>query len=741
MKKFFVLIFLFVNLNLSAEILEKVEVKGNNRISAETIIVYGEISINKDYSAFDLDLVLKNLYKTNFFEDIKISLSNRVLDIEVKEYPVINSVDLRGEKSNAVKEKVLTQLNLKANESFIENKLSEDIAKLKKIYASIGFNFITAETKIERFDNNRINLVHFLEKGKKTNIQKINFTGDKKIKEKRLRDVIVSEEMKFWKFLSKNTYLNFNNIELDKRLLINYYKSLGYYDVVILTDNAEISKKNNTILTYTINAGTRYRIAKISTNVSDVLDKEAFIPLKKNFSKVTGKYYSPFIVKKLLDDLDYLIADNDLQFIEHSVNEILEGESIEIKINVYEGDKKLVEKINIIGNKVTDESVIRSTLLIDEGDPFNKLKLDQSVAKLKSRNLFGSVKVNTTEGSELNQKIIDISVEEKPTGEISAGAGIGTGGGNVAFSISENNWLGKGVNVKSSIDVSKETFTGGVSVSDPNYKFSGNSLNYFVRNSSNDKPDSGFKNNIITTGIGTSFERYRNVYLSPGLSLSYDDLQVQSNASESLKKQKGAFTDLSFDYSISTDKRNRVYAPTNGYLTSFSQTIPVYADSPFIKNAVSFSSYKSFSENAIGSFKFRTSAIHGLNDNDVRISKRVKLSSYKLRGFESGKVGPKDGLDYVGGNYSMSTNFELSLPKLLPESTKTDVGLFLDAGNLWGVDYSDAIDDSNKIRSSAGVATSWISPVGPMSFIFSKNITKATTDQTESFNFRLGTTF
>ena len=194
-------------------------------------------------------------------------------------------------------------------------------------------------------------------------------------------------------------------------------------------------------------------------------------------------------------------------------------------------------------------------------------------------------------------------------------------------------------------------------------------------------------------------------------------------------------------YDILLDNRDRVYAPTDGYISRFSQAIPLYADSPYIKNAYNFSKYKSFSSNAIGTFKFYAAAISGLNDKDVRISKRINLPSNKLRGFESGKIGPKDGKDYVGGNYAMSSNFELSLPNFLPESTKTDVGLFLDFGNIWKIDYDETLDDSNKIRSSAGINTSWISPVGPMTFILSQNISKASTDVTQFFNFRLGTTF
>ena len=742
MMKYLLIITMFLNFNLSAEIVKKLEVEGNIRISAETIKVYGDINLNKDYSAFDLDKILKNLYDTDFFTNVKVSIKNGVLTINVKEYTVINNVDIQGEKSTKIIESLLDNVKLKSKGSFIKNQLTSDIKIIKKLYSSIGFNFATVEAKVENFDNNRINLTYFIEKGKKTNIAKINFIGDKKIKEKRLRDVIASEEKKFWKFLSKNTFLSKRNIDLDKRLLINYYKSLGFYDVQVLSSNAEVSKDNFTTLTYTINAGNRYRINKISTNISEVLDKNLFLPLEKNFKKTVGKYYSPFTVKKLLDELDLLIADNDLQFIEHSVNEVLDEESIEIKINIYEGNKELVERINILGNSVTNESVVRGELLLDEGDPFNSLKLEQSVSRIKARNIFGAVKVDTISGKNKDQKIINIIVEEKPTGEISAGAGVGTAGGSLGFKVSENNWLGRGVGLTTSVDVSKETFTGSLSIINPNYNFSGNSVGISVENTSNDKTKtSGYKNNILSGTLGTKFEQYKNVYLAPALTYSYDDLKVDSTASKALQKQKGTFSDLSFDYKVSLDKRNRAYGTTEGYISTFNQAFPIYADSPYIRNSYNFSKYKALTPDLIGNFKFYTAAINGLSDKDVRINKRMNLSSSRLRGFEPGKIGPKDGDDYVGGNYTMASNFEINLPNILPESTKTDIGLFLDIGNLWGVDYDSSLDGSNKIRSTAGVNTQWLSPVGPMSFIFARNITKASTDVTQGFKFQLGTTF
>ena len=180
--------------------------------------------------------------------------------------------------------------------------------------------------------------------------------------------------------------------------------------------------------------------------------------------------------------------------------------------------------------------------------------------------------------------------------------------------------------------------------------------------------------------------------------------------------------------------------PTSGNIITFRQTLPLFADKKFIANTLSASAYKSITENVIGASKFYFSAINGVDDN-VRLSKRTGLSSKRLRGFEKNKIGPRDGKDHVGGNYSAALNFEANLPNLLPDSTNMDVGLFLDFGNVWGVDYDSSLPNSNKLRSSTGVAASWISPVGPMTFILSTNLSKAPTDETESFNFSLGTTF
>ena len=743
--KFFlkiILIFFTLSVFLKAEPVSKIVINGNKRVSDETIKVYSGIQEGKsDFSRKDLDNILKNIYETNFFKNVNVEIKDKTLFIELQEYPVINQLVLIGEKANKIKDQIKKIIKLKEKGSFIQNDLNEDLNTIKSLYASIGYNFSEIKAKIRKIDENNLDFIFEIDRGDVTKIFKISFFGDKKIKEKRLRDIIASEEDKFWKFITRNTRFSENLINLDKRLLINYYKSIGYYDVQVTSSSAEVLNTKKVNINYTINAGKRFTINKITTNVDNVFDKKLFFPLEKTYNKYIGDYYSPFKIKKILDEIDDLIEKNNLQFVEHQVQENVEDDKIFLSFNIIEGEKVLIERINILGNNVTNENVVRSELLVDEGDPLTDITLNKSIAKIKSRNIFKTVVSEVKNGSKDNLKIIDIRVEEKPTGEISAGAGIGTNGGSFAINVSENNWLGEGKRVNFSVEVAEDTLKGEINYQNPNYDLLGNSINYNLTNVTNDKPDQGYENKLFSTGISTSFEQFKNIYTNLGLDLSYDDLRTTSNASSSLKKQSGEFTELAGKYGFSYDQRDRAFMPTDGSIVGFSQNFPILADKPFIGNTFFSSTYYSFNENVTGAAKLYISAINGLNDENVRISKRKNLSSSRLRGFEKGKVGPVDSNDHVGGNYATALNLEANLPNFLPESTNTDISFFLDAGNVWGVDYDDSIDDSNQIRSSTGLAASWLSPLGPMTFIFASNISKASTDKTEFFNFNLGTSF
>ena len=742
--KFYVfLILIFTSINLQAEILRKVEISGNERITNETILVYGDVQKNKDYSQEDINNLIKRLYETKFFSKISTNFSNGVLKITVEENPIINSIVIQGEETKKYREAILSLLSLKEKGSYIKSDVKNDLQIFKSFYQSLGYYSPKIETRIQEVENrkNLLNLIFSVEKGEREKISKIYFIGDKKIKTKRLRDVIASEESKFWKFISRNVYLNDERIELDKRLLKNYYLSKGYYDVQILSSNVFLKEKEGIELTFSINAGKRYRIKKLYTNIDPVFKKSIFKPLESHFKKYAGTYYSPLKITNILEEIDEIVDDNEMQFVQHSVSETIDEDFIDIEFKIFEGRKVQIERVNIKGNNVTNDSVVRSELLLDEGDPFSKIKLEKSISKLRARGIFKTVKHKILDGSSSDLKVMEIIVEEKPTGEISAAAGTGTEGTSFQFGLKENNYLGKGLRVDSSIDISKNSIRGGIDIVDPNYNYSGNSVDFGVSSKKTDRADSGYENTVTSLGIGTRFEQYDQLFLSPRISITYDSLKVESSASSNLKKQEGTFTDLMFTYGIQKDGRDRAFMPTSGTLYGFTQGLPVYAeDQASIFNRFTSNTYHAFSDNVIGAFKFYAAGIVATEDH-VRISKRLHIPSRRLRGFESRKIGPVDSGDYVGGNYAAALNFEAALPNLLPEATQTDVAAFFDVGNLWHVDYDNSVGQSSVIRSSTGIATNMYTPIGPLNFVFAQDLSAAESDVTQSFKFEIGTSF
>ena len=744
LKKIFVIVFayfIFFNVNSYSEVVNKVEVNGNIRISQETIMVFGDISIGKDYQGADVNLLIKKLYDSNFFSDISVELKNNKLTIFVKENPLIESINIEGEKAEKHKNKIKELLLLREKSSFIENNIKHDINQVKTFYRNLGFYFVKIDTSIEKLEKNKVKINFSVDKGEKAKISKIYFLGDKKIRDKKLRDVITSDESRFWKFLSRNVYLNKSRIELDKRLLKNFYRNKGYYEANISSSNVEYLEGEGFVLTYSINAGDRYRFKKIFANVSEALDKNAFLSLESEFNKLVGKYYSQQKLNNLLEEIDKLTERKELQFINHSVLETLEDKGVEVKINIFEGKKVIIERINIVGNSVTNDSVIRGEMIVDEGDPFSALLVNKSINEIKARRIFGAVNYKMLPGSSDDLKVLEINVEEQATGEIMAGAGVGTDGTSFQFAVSENNWLGRGVKLESSLNLSAEQISGNILINNPNYKFTDKMLKAGFDVSSTDRSaSSGFESSKTGFVIGTGFEQYEDLFFTPEITLAFEEIEVDESASTSIKNMEGDFFNMDFMYGLTLDKRDQSWKPTEGYRSTFRQSLPIIQDSSAIENALHITAYHDFSDDVIGSLKFHASTINGLDD-DVRLTKRLYIPRNNLRGFNTRKVGPKDGDDWIGGNYMAGVSAEAQLPNLLPESYRTDISIFLDTGNVWEVDYSDSVDDTNKIRSAFGIGANVFTTIGPLSFVLAQEITSSSTDETEKFNFRLGTSF
>ncbi len=740
------LIFIFFTVISFAETLKKVNISGNKRISDETILSLGKISINKNLKEEDLNIFLKNIYDTNFFSDIKISFENNILKINLVENPIIEDVEIIGIKNKTFLENISSSMILKNRMSFTEEQLNRDINNIKNILKSNGFYFSDVKSSVVKNEElNSIQLKVDIKQGDRAKIEKIIFIGDKKIKDKKLLEVIASEEHKFWKFISRKVYLNESLINFDKRLLRNFYLNQGYYNVKILDSFVELDEQASFKLIFNIESGEKFYFNNFSLTLPDDYKKKDFDKINKIFKKLKNKKYSINSINLILQEIDRIASSRLYDFMNANVQEkVIDGNKIDFNFNINESAKYYVEKINILGNFQTIEEVIRNQLIVDEGDPYNELLFNKSIDQMKSLGIFKTIKSETSSGSNESLKIINIILEEQPTGEIALGAGVGTGGSTLGGGIKEKNFLGKGINLDTNLEISEKSIKGQFIYSKPNFAYSDNTLFTSVQSTSKDfMEDFGYKVSNAGFSLGTKFEQYENFYFSPEIDLSLEDLETNSSASTNLKKQEGSYEDLYFNYGIDYDLRNSSYRSSSGNKTAFYQQLPIVSGNNEITNTFIFTQYKTLNRESdmVGKASLFLRSVNSLDDSDVRISKRAHMPYNRLRGFEKGKIGPVDNSDFVGGNYVTSLNLSTNLPGIFGTIENIDFSYFIDVGNVWGVDYDSSLDDSNFIRSSTGLALDLITPVGPLSFSLTQPITKKSTDKTESFRFNLGTTF
>ena len=442
-----------------------------------------------------------------------------------------------------------------------------------------------------------------------------------------------------------------------------------------------------------------------------------------------------------MKQIDNISVSRLYDFIDATIDtEIVDEDKLDITFSIKESEKFYVKKINILGNNITEERVIRDLLEVDEGDPFNKLLHAKSINNLKAKNIFQKVTTEIVDTKNGNLKNVDIIVEEKATGEILVGAGVGSEGGTAQFSVSENNFLGKGVKLSTGLRISETRLRGNFTIENPNFNYTNKALLTDIFLTDTDKlTDSGYKSTNAGFSLGTAFEQYDDFYFRPNFSTNYEELTTNSSATKKLKDQEGSYFTTTFGYSLDLDKRNQRFQTSDGFRSKFTQRIPIVSESDTLLNGYQVDSYHTLNE-ITASLGLYLRAVTGLSD-DVRISERLSLPRKRLRGFESGKIGPVDANDHIGGNYAASINFQTNLPFLFQSFQSVDFNYFFDAGNVWGVDYSSSIDESNEIRSSTGFGLEWFSPIGPFTFTLAQPITKKSSDQTESFQFNIGTTF
>ena len=733
--------FIFFISTLRAEIIEQINIDGNERISSETIKMFAGVSVSDDLTENDLNQILKKLYNTNFFDLVSIKISNKILTISVKENPIIQNINYDGIKSSEILENLKKNVILKPRSSFNEVLLDKDKTNIKSYLKNIGYYFSKIEISIVELEDNKINLNYNISLGEKAKIKRISFIGNKIFKDKKLKGVILSEEYKSWKFLSGKKYLNEEMIAYDERLLKNFYLNKGYYNVVINSSFAKMTDNQSFELIYNVEANPKLFFGNLKMDLPDDFSKSNYVEIEKFFEELKDEPYSINRIEDIVEKIETITINEQYESVKASINEKIVSNKININFKIEETEKFFIERINIFGNNVTREAVIRNQIEIDEGDPFNEILYLKSINNIKALNFFENVEGEILSGTEFNTKIININITEKATGEIFAGVGTGTDGSSFSFGVKENNYLGRGVKLDSNLKISEERIKGKFLVSNPNYKNSDKNLDLSLEATSIDRlGTSGYKSNVTGFSIGTQFEYLDDLRLGLSTRNTIEKIDVDASASDRQKKQDGNYFDSFIGLDFFYDKRNQKYETTSGFFSNYNLSMPILSDTNTLTNAYNYKIFKELYENNISTLSFMFKGASSLSGDDIKLSERLYIPGRKLRGFESGRIGPKDGSDYIGGNYITSINATTTIPKILENVQSVDIVMFADAANIWGVDYDSSLD-KNGIRSSVGLGLDWLTPVGPLTFSFAQPITKEPTDIEETFRFNIGTSF
>ena len=510
MTRFIIIFFLILTNSLFAEI-KKVSVIGNVRVNTSTI----ESLVDKKIANVDsiyINNLTKKIYDTDFFSDVKISFNQDVLSINVVENPIVNFFYINGIKDSDL-DQVNKIITLKENSIFSSAKLKKDIEATKEFLNASGYYQASINPEVIKVDNNQVNLIINIDKKEISKIKNIYFIGNKFFSNSQLMGVITSSEDGWWKFFSTSA-LSEQRIEYDKQLLKEFYKSKSFYDVQIESAFASVDKNNNFTLTFSINSGKKYKFGDYDLKITGLSLKETDSNEIKNISNklLKNEFYSPLIINKLSKQITDFLESKRYGNFEINIQDSKAGEDkINVIVQLNEGQKSLINKINIQGNTITEEKVIRDNLIIAEGDQINSYKIKKSIDNVKSKQLFSKVDYKIEDSDKKNFKDFNLFVKEQPTGNISAGVGYGTNGGLFEASVNERNFLGQGINLNFTGRLSADIVKGELSYVDPNYINSNKELAASLFSEVDDYKNSGYQNKRAGTRVAIKYEIYDKI--------------------------------------------------------------------------------------------------------------------------------------------------------------------------------------------------------------------------------------
>ncbi|NPD17542.1 outer membrane protein assembly factor BamA [Xinfangfangia sp. D13-10-4-6] len=749
-----------------------VSVEGNERVDASTILSYAGIGRGQQVSAGALNDAYQRINGSGLFETVEIIPQGNTLVIRVKEYPFINVINFEGNK-RLKDEDLATMVKSQSRRVFSPSTAEADAAAIAEMYRSRGRIAATVTPRVIKRDGNRVDLVFEITEGKVVEIETLSFVGNRAYSDRRLRQVLQTKQAGLLRaIIQKDTYIA-ERIDLDKQLLTEFYRSRGYIDFQVLDASAEVSRERDaTFVTFTIREGQQYSIGNITT-VSEVEGVNA-----ADFADVqkikTGQTWNPALIDNNIARMENLALRKGLNFVrvEPRVTRDDRNQRVNIEFAVVRGEKVFVERIDIEGNATTLDQVVRRQFRTVEGDPFNPREIRQSAERIRALGFFSDARVNAEPGSAPDQVVVNVDVDEQPTGSLGFGLSYSVASGaGVSVNFSESNFLGRGQAIGFSVSTSSDNQSSSFSFTEPALFGRDLSLSFglFYRTTDSDHALYNTRNAGFSVALGFPLGDQSRFSLRYRLSRDnifdleadeFDNTTVPPTPvdirSPIIRRETdaGALVSSSIGYSYDYDTRITGLDPTRGFLFRFGQDIGgLGGDTKFLTTTVfAMAEQKVWNEEVTLRAIFEGGHIHDLGDTGTRVTDRFFMRG-KMRGFEPNGIGPRDGTDNedaLGGNVFAVARFESEFPLGLPEEYGIMGGAFVDVGSVWSLTDTcglqcrsggENVDDGFKPRVAVGVSVLWDTPVGPLRFNFSKAVKKEDYDREQTFDLTVSTKF
>jgi len=736
-----------------------VVIEGNVRVDPATVLSFAGISRGEEVSAAALNDAYQRIANSGLFASVEVIPQGSTLLIRVEEYPIVNVISFEGNKR--LKDEQLAELvQSQARRVYAPNLAESDAAAIAEAYRVSGRIAASVTPKIIRRSENRVDLVFEIAEGRVVEVERLSFVGNRAFSDRRLRQVLETKQAGFLRSLIQRDTFVAERLEVDKQVLTEFYLSRGYIDFQILDAGAEVSRERDaTFLTFTIREGLPYAIGNVST-VSEIegVDAAEFAAVQKIRA---GQTYTPLVVDNNITRMETLALRKGLNFVrvEPRITRNDRGQLVDIEFAIVRGERIFVERIDIGGNATTLDQVIRRQFRTVEGDPFNPREIRQSAERIRALGFFSDAQVDAQPGSGPDQVVVNVDVEEQPTGSLSFGLSYSVANGtgfNIGFS--ESNFLGRGQRLSLSLSSGTDSQNSSFSFTEP--ALLGRDLSFsigaYYRTSDSENAVYDTRNIGFTTGIGFPLGEQSNLDLR--LRLSEDRLSGYEGTSPILEAEEalGALTTFSLGYAYQYDTRITGLNPKGGVLLRFGQDFAgIGGDTEYIQtSALALAETRILNEEIAVRAIFEGGAITSLGGNTSRVTERF-FGNSKIRGFEPNGIGPRDlgatDQDALGGNYFAVARFEADFPLGLPEEYGITGGAFFDVGSVWSLDNNvgvvsaeqpgGIVDDGLNLRATVGLSVFWNTPIGPLRFNFSRALKKEDYDKEQSFDLTISTQF